>query len=346
MKKIADISHHNGTINWAEAGKELDLAIIRVQYGSNTIDTRYKEYVQGCKAYGVPFGHYAYGCYTSVQDAIVEAKDFMERADKGAKFLVLDVEDDTLASCGPTNLAKASQAFIDTCRAAGRKVGLYVSHHMYTSYGLNSISADFLWIPRYGGSKPAYNCDIWQYTETGILAGVSGNVDLNYLNGNKSLEWFIGNGSNSTDVDTRQNVSLPPDWQTKMIGTITVTVPGAPVLTKPDINSAWVGRVPKNSGHAFLGWYHDGAHFWYEIAVNNWIREDVCVINDDGKRSKGGIYVNAANVKVYEGANMDDKVVGTVSWAILDVDNRYNNWLHITKPWGWISKEDYVKWVR
>ena len=48
MKKIADLSHHNGSINWA-ASKELELAIIRVQYGSRTIDTRYKEYVQGCK---------------------------------------------------------------------------------------------------------------------------------------------------------------------------------------------------------------------------------------------------------------------------------------------------------
>ncbi|PEO40422.1 GH25 family lysozyme, partial [Bacillus toyonensis] len=193
MKKIADLSHHNGSINWAAASKELELAIIRVQYGSRTIDTRYKEYVQGCKDYGVSFAHYAYGCYVSVQDAIVEANDFMARADKEAKFLVLDVEDDTLASCGAANLAKASQAFIDTCRAAGWKVGLYVSHHMYTSYGLNTVNADFLWIPRYG-NKPSYNCDLWQYTETGSLAGVSGNVDLNYLNGEKSLEWFTGKG--------------------------------------------------------------------------------------------------------------------------------------------------------
>ena len=85
-----------------------------------------KEYVQGCKEYGVPFGHYAYGCYVSVQDAIVEANDFMARADKEAKFLVLDVEDDTLASCGAANLAKASQAFIDTCRAqVGKWVYMY-----------------------------------------------------------------------------------------------------------------------------------------------------------------------------------------------------------------------------
>ncbi|EJP83818.1 hypothetical protein IK1_04088 [Bacillus cereus VD146] len=67
----------------------------------------------------MPFGKYAYGCYVSVQDAIVEAKNFMARGETDAKFLVLDVEDDTLASCGPANLAKASQTFIDTCRAAG-----------------------------------------------------------------------------------------------------------------------------------------------------------------------------------------------------------------------------------
>ena len=131
MKKIADLSHHNGSINWA-ASKELELAIIRVQYGSRTIDTRYKEYVQGCKEYGVPFGHYAYGCYVSVQDAIVEANDFMARADKEAKFLVLDVEDDTLASCGAANLAKASQAFIDTCRAKRLESGsICITPHVY-----------------------------------------------------------------------------------------------------------------------------------------------------------------------------------------------------------------------
>ena len=74
---------------------------------------------------------------------------------------------------------------------------------MYTSYGLNSVSADFLWIPRYGGSKPAYSCDLWQYTETGSVAGITGNVDLNYLVGNKTIEWFIGKGSNSNNRSYR-----------------------------------------------------------------------------------------------------------------------------------------------
>ncbi|GAA3328796.1 hypothetical protein GCM10020331_074230 [Ectobacillus funiculus] len=38
-KKIADFSHHN-SVDWSKAKDELDLAIIRVQYGSTTIDTK------------------------------------------------------------------------------------------------------------------------------------------------------------------------------------------------------------------------------------------------------------------------------------------------------------------
>ncbi|WP_223696972.1 M23 family metallopeptidase, partial [Bacillus wiedmannii] len=71
-----------------------------------------------------------------------------------------------------------------------------------------------------------------------------GRWDINKSNAVNPLDYLgkgdggnTGNGPDPTDVDTRQNVSLPSDWQTKMIGTITVTVPGAPVLTKPDVNS-------------------------------------------------------------------------------------------------------------
>ncbi|GIN87856.1 hypothetical protein J6TS2_42420 [Heyndrickxia sporothermodurans] len=67
-------------------------------YGSNLIDREYENHVANCKKYGIPFGHYAYGVFVSVADAIVEAKDFMKRADKEALFLALDVEKDTVAS--------------------------------------------------------------------------------------------------------------------------------------------------------------------------------------------------------------------------------------------------------
>lgn len=51
------------------------------------------------------------------------------------------------------------------------------------------MKSDLVWIPWYGGNKPAYPCDIWQYTEIGNVPGI-GKCDLNQLIGSKPLSWF------------------------------------------------------------------------------------------------------------------------------------------------------------
>ncbi|PFC85179.1 N-acetylmuramoyl-L-alanine amidase [Bacillus anthracis] len=202
MRYIVDISKWNNKINWPVAAPQIEFAICRVQYGSNLVDHLYNEHVTKLESYGIPHAAYAYGCFVSVADAIVEAKDFLARVNPNAKFLVLDVEDDTVKSMkskGNLNdLAKASQAFIDTCKAAGWKVGFYVAHHMYGDYNLQSVQADFIWLPRYGTNdgkpqkKPSYPCDIWQYTDNGHIDGI-GKVDINLLEGDKTLGWYINN---------------------------------------------------------------------------------------------------------------------------------------------------------
>ncbi len=188
MGKIADLSHHQGNINWANASQELDFAILRVQDGSTVIDRQYKNYVVGAKQYGVPFGNYAFTRFVSINDAKVEARDFWNRGDKAAEFWIADVEVKTMG-----DMRAGAQAFIDELRRLGaKKVGLYVGHHVYKQFQADKIKADFVWIPRYGGPQPAYPCDLWQYTETGRLAGVAGNVDLNRLTGSKPLSYFVG----------------------------------------------------------------------------------------------------------------------------------------------------------
>ncbi|MED4883932.1 GH25 family lysozyme [Bacillus smithii] len=213
MGKIVDLSHHqpSNKINWSLAAKDIDLAIIRVQYGSKTEDKEHKNHVANCKKYNIPFGHYAYGCFVSINDAIAEANDFLKRMDKDAKFLVLDVEGDTVKACGTKNLAQASQAFIDTCKKAGYKVGFYTSHELYKQYGLDKMKADFLWLPRYGKDngtpnlKPAYPCDLWQYSQKCKVSWYDGLVDLNLLNGSKTLEWFTGKQAQTANTAVTQN---------------------------------------------------------------------------------------------------------------------------------------------
>lgn len=218
MGKIVDFSHHQGNVNWSQASKELDLAIIRVQYGSNTIDRKYKEYAAECKKRGIPFGHYAYCQFVSVNDAIKEAEDFHKRADKSALFLVADVEEQTTKT--KAEMAPATQAFIDTLKKKGWKVGLYSGHHTYAPLGMQKVKADFVWIPRYGNNKPAYPCDLWQHTETGRLAGVSGNVDLNTLTGSKPLSYFTGgsiaqSGKEVTLIDWMKSKGMDSSYKNR-----------------------------------------------------------------------------------------------------------------------------------
>lgn len=89
MGKIVDLSYCQTNVDYAKFAKEVDFAILRVQYGSNKMDKEYKNHVAGCKKYGVPFGTYAYAQFVSVNDARVEADDAFERMDKDSKFLSL-----------------------------------------------------------------------------------------------------------------------------------------------------------------------------------------------------------------------------------------------------------------
>ncbi|MCU5100965.1 GH25 family lysozyme [Bacillus cereus] len=185
MGYIVDISKWNKDINWPIAKQYVDFIIARVQDGSNYVDPLYKGYVQAMKQHGIPFGNYAFCRFVSENDARIEARDFWNRGDKSATVWVADVEVKTMG-----DMRGGAQAFIDELRRLGaKKVGLYVGHHMYAPFSMANVNADFVWIPRYGGKRPAYPCDIWQYTETGNVPGI-GKCDLNELIGSKSLSWF------------------------------------------------------------------------------------------------------------------------------------------------------------
>lgn len=199
MGKILDISKWQPNVNYKELATECDLAILRVQDGSNVIDKIYTKHAAGCEKNDIPFGVYAFCRFTSVEDARVEARDFYKRAHiDGHKplFYVADVEVKTMS-----NMRAGTNAFIEELRNLGaEKVGIYIAHHLHDSFNLDYLKADFKWIPRYAADgqsivKPKFECDLHQYTDRGRIKGINGGVDLNVLSGTKSLEWFTGAGN-------------------------------------------------------------------------------------------------------------------------------------------------------
>lgn len=186
---IIDISHHQGTIDWTKFSKVVDLLIIRTQYGSQTEDRMHVSYENNAKKYGIPFGVYSYSLATDEKDAKIEARDFYNRASKDAAFYVIDVEEQTGETMA--SMRGIVNSYIAELRKlTDKKIGLYIANHMYESLNLDTSKADFVWIPRYGPTKPKYKHELWQYTERGRVDGVSTYVDLNRLANGITLDYF------------------------------------------------------------------------------------------------------------------------------------------------------------
>lgn len=197
MGYILDISHHQNPakINYDGLASQLDLAIIRTQYGSKTLDRHYKTHHTELKKRGVPTAAYAWVRGISMSDMEVEAEDFYNRTKYlDPVFWFLDVEEKSMS-----DIRAGVSAYVKKLRDLGaEKVGIYIGHHLYKSFNLKLNEVDAVWIPHYGrntgkvDSTPSYPCDLHQYTSVGKLDGYNGNLDLNRLMNDRSLDFFTG----------------------------------------------------------------------------------------------------------------------------------------------------------
>jgi len=88
----------------------------------------------------------------------------------GAKYVMIDAELDE-ANAGPNALA-----LIRGLQKKGIKPILYTAGWLASKWGATRWGVP-LWIAAYG-SKPSVKSDLWQYTDSARVPGVSGNVDL------------------------------------------------------------------------------------------------------------------------------------------------------------------------
>ncbi|WP_051291498.1 GH25 family lysozyme [Fictibacillus gelatini] len=216
MDNIVDLSHHQKPceIDYDKFAKCLDLAIIRTQYGSQVVDEHYKTHHNELRKRGVPTHAYAWVRGVSISDMEKEATDFYNRTKEfNPEVWWLDVEEKSMK-----DMRAGVSAYQRKLRELGaKKVGLYIAHHLYEDFNINISEFDAVWIPRYGDNngkfhaiKPAFPCDLWQYTSTGRLPGYNGDLDLNKLTGSKSLEWFVGKNISTKPIPSKPaNTSSP-----------------------------------------------------------------------------------------------------------------------------------------
>ena len=185
MSKIGiDISTYQKNINYDEACKHIEFAILRVGYGVSYLpdsqrDKEFDNHYNGFKG-KLPLGAYYYAYGTDYDTGRKEAENCLSyMGDKQFEMpIYYDMEENR-------NTKEAGQGFVDRIREAGLKAGIYASSSFYRSKDLGSINCDSVWIAQYGSnngniptSKPTIPFDLWQYTSKGYVEGIGSNIDM------------------------------------------------------------------------------------------------------------------------------------------------------------------------
>jgi GH25 family lysozyme M1 (1,4-beta-N-acetylmuramidase) len=185
-----DVSKWQGDIDWnAVKGDGIVYAFIRVSHGVNTLDEYFESNWQAAHDVGVYAGVYQY--FEPGQDPIVQADILLERMGPlGPTDLppVIDVE--SHGGLPPAEVASAIGQWIAHVEGAlGVQPIIYTGRYFWQDYVQTAEFADYpLWIAHYTDGCPNIP-DVWQnwvfhqYSSTGSVAGIAGDVDMNDFNG-------------------------------------------------------------------------------------------------------------------------------------------------------------------
>lgn len=182
MKKILiDVSEHKGKIDWEKVKLQIDGAILRCGYGMDIQrqdDAQFKRNADECTRLGIPFGVYLYSYADSIEKAKSEAAHVL-RLIKPYKLsypVYYDLEEPGTQK----GAVERANVFGDIIEKASYQCGVYANLNWWNNY-LKGLERFTKWVAQYN-TKCDYkgsNLDMWQYTDSGKVDGIKGNVDMN-----------------------------------------------------------------------------------------------------------------------------------------------------------------------
>ena len=188
-----DVSAYQGEINWEEVSESgAEFVIIRLGLRSYIdekiyLDDRFKENLRGAKEAGLAIGVYFYSQAVTPEEAIEEARFVIRHIrGKGVNLPVaFDMEpaasDDRISTLTVKQKTEIADAFCQVIRRNGYKPVIYGNiHWLTTNIDLSYLTKYDLWLAHYEKTTGfPFAFKMWQYTDSGSVPGISGNVDLN-----------------------------------------------------------------------------------------------------------------------------------------------------------------------
>lgn len=184
-----DISKWNDQVDLQLASQEIDYVIIRCGYtsltdGTKTIaDPYFEQNIKQCEELSIPYGVYYYSVARDTAQAVKEANFVTNLLNNKIPDLgvFIDIEDEQFqGDLSNDTLTSIAISFLDNIPNQNKK-GIYTNHHWWTTKLTDERLNNYIkWKARYN-DNPIIEDDyhLLQYSETGSIKGIIGNVDLN-----------------------------------------------------------------------------------------------------------------------------------------------------------------------
>ena len=178
-----DVSSYQGIIDWNKVKSSgYEFAMIRAGYGTMA-DRYFARNMDRSGAAGIKRGVYLYSYASNTDSAKAEAESVLMLLDSYGKKLPVayDMESNGILD-KLTNAQRSDNAiaFMDEIEAAGYYPLLYSNRYWLENKFDDRIDPYDKWVAVWGVQNPSYdgNMTMWQYSSSGDVGGIVGNVDL------------------------------------------------------------------------------------------------------------------------------------------------------------------------
>ena len=184
-----DVSKWQGNIDWSSVrASGTGFAMIRSSFGSEDVDVKFNDNVAGCQQNSVPYGFYHYTYAKSTAEAKAEAEFFLQTIQGYSPSypVVLDIEDKLYKGMSKKQITDIICTFTSILEDKGYYVMVYSYANFLTDkVDLNRIKGTDIWVASWGNDDKLREYykgtfGMWQYSSTGRVNGINGDVDLNY----------------------------------------------------------------------------------------------------------------------------------------------------------------------
>lgn len=192
-----DVSHYQGDPDWSKVkAAGVDFAFIKATEGSSLVDKKFARNRAQARLYGVPTGFYHFArANAPLQNQINNFLATVGKLEPGDLPPVLDVE--IPEPWLKLSLKKRLELVYGWLKAAKKALGvdpiIYMSPSFAQVLGNDpGLAAYPLWVAHYTKAgkptvpKPFPFWTFWQYSDRGTVSGITGPVDVNRFNGDKS----------------------------------------------------------------------------------------------------------------------------------------------------------------